>query len=52
MPFAERFMRHAEFNMLQCNCQSFAGSTDRKYVKIVMAKGKEVLAVLRKGKRF
>lgn len=50
MPFAERFLRHAEFNMLQCNCRSFAGSTDRKYVKIVMVKGKEVLAVLRKVK--
>ena len=29
LPFAERFLRHVEFNMLQCNCQSFAGSPDR-----------------------
>ena len=46
----ERFLRHAEFNMLQYNCQPFAGRTDRKYVRIMMAKGKEVLVVLRKVK--
>lgn len=36
--------------MLQCNCQSFAGCTDRECDRIKRAKGEKVLAVLRKVK--